>query len=167
MVTHVYICNACDGDISERTFECQYEDMQHARDADIPMCPRCGSPDHVARYFGHRLFARKRRPQSPIPDRFVPMNAGHVRGIISIGFCATEENRDEVERHIKELVEKTNVTLVPSESDKDVPEEVFGLKKGTVERTLFDLRQERMVRELEEGKSISGFFMPISGDCNN
>jgi hypothetical protein len=59
------------------------------------------------------------------------------------------------------------MTVVPYDPERDMAEEMLGLNKGTVDRALFDLRHERMLRELEEGELISGFYMPLSGEYSN
>ena len=167
MITHIYICNHCEGDVSSRTFEKQFNDIHEAQNAETPDCPRCGSSSDVSRFFGHKLFTNHRRPDVPSPHRFVPLKPKHHTGIVSIGIRTDEENRQEVEEQIEKLIEATNVELVEPSPDSDVPEEVFGLKKGTVERALFDLRQKRMLQDLEDGEPISGFFMPLSGEFSN
>jgi hypothetical protein len=49
----------------------------------------------------------------------------------------------------------------------DLTETILGLKKGSVERALFEVRQKKMIDELRNGAPISGFFMPISGEYGN
>lgn len=49
----------------------------------------------------------------------------------------------------------------------DPAEEILGLKPGTPERALFDIRQKKLIKELKSGVPVSGFFMPLNGEESN
>lgn len=167
MITHVYICNHCPGDISDRTFECQYPDIHQAQDAVPPVCPRCHSSNHVARYFGHRLFTIHKQDQAGEPTRYVPLKERPQKGLLSIGIRADEETCADIERQIEELVLESDIDIVPFDPEADTPEKIFGLTQGSVERALFDIRHQRMLQDLQDGHPISAFYMPLSEQFNN
>lgn len=190
MVTYVYICNACCGEEEARTFELGYPDMRTAENAPAPLCPTCGSPDGVARFFRHRFYApgkSSQRDHGKTPDRFVELDPARGKGIVSIGIRVDAEDIPELERRIKETAEEAGLEIIerkrpagengePAETTADsgaesgggdFTEEVLGLKPGSLERALFDIRHNRMMEDLHNGAPISGFFLPISGEYNN
>lgn len=166
MVTHVFICNKCDGDLDSRVFEIDYPDYKTAEISPIPPCPKCGTNKYVTRFFGHNIFAPpKKRPD---PERFVPVEPNHKKGIMSIGMRLNEEEMDAARSVVNKLVEVTSMEVVENnDPEKDVLEETFKLKKGTLDREIFDMRHKKMMKELDEGKKISGFFHQVIGDANN
>lgn len=167
MVTYIYICNKCNGDIDERTFEVEYEDFRTADISPVPPCPHCGTNRYVTRFFGHNVFSTGRQ-KAQAPDRFVPINPLHKKGILSIGMRVPEEEREAAESVVQKFVEVTTMEVIESKSgEKDAIADKLHLKKGTLDRTLFDIRQKKMLEELKEGKRISGFFMPLSGESAN
>ena len=190
MITYVYICNTCRGAESKRTFEHTYRDMAEAEAAPAPPCPRCGGAD-VSRYFGHSFYGPASKSavrDHAAPDRFVKLTPDHGKGILSVGMRLDPELMHKMARDIKELAERHDIPLVESqkklpapepesepepepdatnEPETDLTEEVLGLKKGSMDRTLFDIRQKQLEEDLKKGAPFSGFFMPLSGEYNN
>lgn len=166
MITHVFICNKCDGDLETRVFEVDYPDYRTAEISPVPKCPTCSTNKYVTRFFGHNIFAPSKKRLSP--ERYVPMEPGHKKGIMSIGMRLNEEEMNTAKSIVNKLVEVTSMEVVENnDPEKDVLAESFDLKKGTLDRELFDMRQTKMIQELEDGKKISGFFHQVMGDTNN
>jgi len=166
MITHIYICNHCEGDLEGRTFEKEYSSYNEAESALTPHCPRCGSSEFVTRFFGHNIFSSMR--SSKLPYRYVPYRNQHRRGIVSIGFQVTEEQREIIEDKIEKLVGRGEIEVVRGDGENDVlPEDALGLKEGTLDHTLFKIRERKMVEDLMAGEPVSGFFLPICGEWDN
>ncbi len=167
MITYVYICNKCDGDIDSRTFEHEYSDFRTADISPVPACPHCGTNKYVTRFFGHNVFSTEKKKDC-VPDRFVPINPLHKKGILAVGMRIADEEKEAAETVVQKLVEVTSMEVIESRNpEKDIIADKLNLKQGTLDRTLFDIRQKKMLDELKEGKKISGFFMPLSGDTYN
>lgn len=186
MVTYVYICRNCEGPERERIFECEYEGISAAAAAPMPECPRCGVADGVSRYFGHSIFGPTSksavRDHNTPPSGFIKFQPGQQggKGILSIGVRADEEVLEKIHRRIKQAAEDAGGELIEAEpqsfgemnpaqdedgepeQEADLTEEVLGLTPGTMERTLFDIRQRQLIEDLENGSPFSGFFMPLS-----
>jgi len=166
MITHVFICNKCDGDIDSRVFEVEYEDFRTADISPVPKCPKCHSNKYVTRFFGHNIFSSSRKEETL--DRYVPMNRSHRKSILSIGMRVDDEEKEMAETIVNKLVDVNKMEVIENDETKgDVLAEKLDLRKGTLDRTLFDIRQKKMLEELKEGKKISGFFIPLTGDTNN
>ncbi|HOO57624.1 MAG TPA: hypothetical protein PLN69_12435 [bacterium] len=168
MVTLVYICNNCKGTSSERVFEVEYKDIKTAGSAPVPPCPVCGDVEHVRRFFGHNIFAPAKKPRNEVlPANYAPIEKGSREAVVSVGMRLEEEENQTLEEKIKEITGVPDLKQLSDTEDRDLPEEVLGLKKGTVDRALFDIRQKNMIKELSEGKKISGFILPLSGKSSN
>ena len=175
MITYVYICSSCKGGDGERTFELGYPDIDTARTAPMPVCPRCGRAEGVSRFFRHRIYAPGKsslRDHSALARRFVDLDSTRGSGIVSIGIRMDSEEFNEIEEHIREAIEDAGVEVVEMtesslEEGGDFTEDVLGLKPGSVERSLFDVRHRNMIEELRNGAPVSGFFLPISGEYGN
>jgi hypothetical protein len=166
MITHVYICNRCSGDLESRTFEIEYKDFQSAERARHPACPLCGSSEYVSRFFGHNIFAAPKSNRAGLPGRFVPMEDRHRKAVVSLGVRMDEHERTDFEDMLRKIVESVPVESTDA-PDRDLTEEKLGLKKGTIDRALFDIRQQQLIEELESGKKIAGFYLPLTGQSNN
>lgn len=166
MVTHVYICNRCSGDLESRTFEIEYKDFQAADGAQTPACPLCGSSEYVSRFFGHNIFAPAKSNKAGLPGRFVPLENNRPKAVVSFGVRIDENERDDFRKMLQKIVESTPAEFLDDPS-RDLAEEKLGLKKGTIDRALFDIRQKQLIEELESGKKIAGFYLPLSGQLNN
>jgi hypothetical protein len=166
MVTHIYICNRCRGPIESRTFEIEHKDIRSAEQSPIPVCPICGSSEHVTRFFGHNIFLPAKSNRVGAPARFVPLDTGRQKAVVSIGMRIEEDERADFEESLRDIVE-----LAPDDDtagpERDLAEEKLGLKKGTIDRALFDIRQNQMLEELAQGRKIAGFYLPITGETNN
>lgn len=189
MVTYVYICNACGGPEEERTFERAYPDIETAAAAGMPACPRCGSADNVSRFFGFSIFGpaskSAERDHAALPANFKKFHPGAAQGILSIGMRIDRDELERVKREIAKLAESAGVEIIENRSaepqpqdeepvapeppphERDLREEVLGLRPGTTERALFDIRQRRLIEELENGADFGGFFLPMPGESNN
>jgi DNA-directed RNA polymerase subunit RPC12/RpoP len=165
MVTLVYICNRCKGETESRTFEIEYKDISAAESARSPRCPKCGSKA-VKRFFGHNIFCPAKSNKNQLPDRFVPMESQHKKAVVSLGMRIEEGEKEIFEKTIGELIGGEQIEKIDN-PEIDIPEEKLGLKKGTLDRALFDIRQKHMIEELAGGKKISGFYLPITGDACN
>ncbi|MFA6448094.1 MAG: hypothetical protein WCX65_01380 [bacterium] len=166
MITLVYICNKCKGDAESRTFEIEYSDMKAAGTAPAPVCPRCGSVKAVTRFFGHNIFCPAKSNKNPLPARFAPMENQSSGAVVSIGMRFDEGEKEIFNKTIGELISAGQTEKI-DDPEIDIPGEKLGLKKGTLDRALFDIRQKHMIEELEQGKKISGFYLPITGDTGN
>jgi hypothetical protein len=166
MITHVYICNRCSGDLEAGTFEIDYKDFQSAERAQHPTCPLCGSGEYVSRFFGHNIFAAPKSSRAGLPGRFVPLEAHHRKAIVSLGVRIDKHERDDFEDMLQKIVESAPMESTDA-PDRDLTEEKLGLKKGTIDRALFDIRQQQLIEELESGKKTAGFYLPLSGQSNN
>lgn len=164
MITHVFICNSCEGDIEKRTFERNYPSYREAEDKPSPACPRCKSRD-VTRFFGHNIFCGNSRISLPI--RYIPYGPEHRKGIVSIGMNVSEEQQHELDDNLQDMVQEGKVEIVQFEPHEDFTEKTLGLKKGTVDYALFRVRQKKLIEELRLGQPISGFFMPLNDESTN
>ncbi len=166
MITWVYICDRCKGGVESRKFDVEYNDMRAAAAAPRPCCPHCGSDEFVTRFFGHNVFCGPKSNKGKLPERYVPMDGGAKAAVISLGMRIDEEERAAVEEAFKHLVESGKAEG-PVSPNSDIPGEKLGLKKGTLDRALFDIRHKRMLEELAAGQKFSGFFLPLSGETGN
>lgn len=167
MVTHVFICNKCDCDLESRLFEVEYPDYRTAELSPVPDCPKCGTSKYVTRFFGHNIFGTIKRRDGE-PQRYVPINPMHRKGILSIGMRLDEDEMSQAREIVNKLVEVTSMEVVENnDPERDVLSENFDLKKGTLDRAVFDNRQRKMISELEGGKKISGFFHQMLGESGN
>ncbi|MEW6202335.1 MAG: hypothetical protein AB1546_10185 [bacterium] len=166
MITHIYICNRCEGDLEGRTFEKEYSSYREAENSATPRCPRCDSSDFVTRFFGHNIFSKMRN--RGLPSHYVPYRSHHRTGIISVGINITEEQKERLEEKIEKMLDRGEIIAMEGEDGKDVPtEEVLGLKEGTVDHALFKIRERKMIDDLMAGEPVSGFFLPICGEWDN
>jgi len=167
MVTLVYICGSCKGDIQSRTFEVEYADVSEAGSSSVPPCPTCKKSRSVTRYFGHNIYSAPKKKASCIPSGYKTLENSEKKAVVSLGVRVDdEEERKAVQHTIEELTGGIPVEDL-SDADVDVTETRLGLKKGTMDRAMFDMRQKKMFKELAEGKKVSGFYLPLTGDTGN
>jgi hypothetical protein len=166
MVTFVYICNKCEGDTASRTFDVEFVDLRAAEEAAMPKCPKCGGSKHVSRFYGHNIFCPAKSNKDGLPARFVPTEEAPKKAVVALGMRVDEGDRETVKEVFDNLVDAGSAEFV-DDPNTDIPGEKLGLKKGTLDRALFDIRQKHLLEELAEGKKISGFFLPISGETEN
>jgi len=168
MITWVYICDRCKGGAESRKFEIEYDDVRTAEAAQKPNCPRCGSNEFVTRFFGHNVFCspKSNRGGLPVPDRYVTVEKGAGAAVVSFGMRVEEEERSAFEEALERLADSGKAAELVS-PECDIPGEKLGLKKGTLDRALFDIRHKHMMEELAAGKKFSGFFLPLSGGTEN
>lgn len=165
MITLMYICNKCEGDTAARTFEVEYVDTHAAESAPKPKCPHCGSR-RVSRFYGHNIFMSAKSNKGGLPARFVPTEEAVQKAVVAVGMRVDEENKDAVKKMVNDIVDAGGTELI-DDPDTDIPGERLGLKKGTLDRALFDIRKKRLIKDLQEGEPVSGFVLPISGETSN
>lgn len=127
-------------------------------------------------------------------DRYVPLRQGQEAGVLSVGMRLSPELMSEIKTKIKKMADDAGVdiseraqNMIPDKADgardiegtpllepvrsaakdKDLISDVLGLRPGTVDRTLFDLRQKKLIDDLKSGIPFSGFFMPLTGSTSN
>ena len=192
MVTYVYICEKCSGGKGRFTFEVTYPNLGEAEAAPMPECPKCGSENRVTRYYGHAIYGPRKTAVSDHQgdSQYVPLRQAQEKGVLSVGMRLNPEIMAEIGKRIKKMAEDAGVDMtertadmIPDKADGaeapppesrenamqtnpvtgDPISDVLGLHPGTVDRTLFDIRQKKLIEDLRSGIPFSGFFMPLTG----
>jgi hypothetical protein len=121
----------------------------------------------VTRYFGHNIYSAPKKKASSIPAGYQALENTEKKAVVSLGVRVDDEQeRQMVQNTIQELTGGIPIEDM-SGADVDVPEAKLGLKKGTMDRAMFDMRQKKMFKELADGKKVSGFYLPLTGDTGN
>ena len=197
MVTYVYICGQCSAPGSRYTFEVTYTNLRDAEDAPLPACPQCGGTDKVSRFYGHAIYGPRKSALADHQagdSQYIPLRQGQEMGVLSVGMRLNPELMAEVKKKIRKMADEAGLDitdraqqLIPEKADGDAPREevpepvhaagrrlqgdpisdVPGLRPGTVDRALFDIRQKKLIEDLRSGIPFSGFFMPITGSTTN
>jgi hypothetical protein len=190
MVTYVYICEHCGGGKGQFTFDVTYASLGEAEAAPAPECPQCGAADKVTRYYGHAIYGPRKTALSDHQDRvqYIPLKQGQEKGVLSVGMRLNPEIMSQIGKRIRRMAEDAGVDLtertvdmIPDKADgADTPDpvakpvhtgpatgdpisDVLGLRPGSVDRSLFDIRQKKLIEDLRSGIPFSGFFMPLTG----
>ncbi len=195
MVTYVYICERCSGGKGQFTFEVTYPNLGEAEAAPMPECPKCGEGGGVTRFYGHAIYGpRKSALSDHQGGQYIPLRQGQEKGVLSVGMRLNPEIMAEVSKRIRKMAQDAGVELaeraldmIPDHADggdhagaapADMPaqpapeqgdpiSDVLGLRPGTVDRALFDIRQKKLIEDLRSGIPFSGFFMPLTGSSSN
>lgn len=181
MIIYQYKCLKCERRGGQSVFEVEYDSAEIARSAGTPPCPNGHGSGSVVRHYGASFYTSRKSNKGPMnipeeavkqklpsppplpPDRYKKYEPeADNAGIVSLGFRVDARAKEIVDKHVKELQQLGKAEVIDPKRE-NYPEEIFGLKKDTPERKLFDIKQKKMHEELREGEPVAGFFMPLGG----